>query len=264
MTSVERPEWTIQAPAGGWATPWPQAAELANAIPSDQWTLIGGLMVQLHAAKAGVPLNRPTLDVDIVLHIETGAAVFNEVKKQLEDLGYELRWSLQDDDPIHRFTRGGAKTPEIVDVMVADHLPPKHVPKLKGHPVFQVPGATSALRKTVNCTIEIDGVPTRLSLPTVLGALILKGAAFISDRKDTQRHLDDAAILASAIGNPIVERDVTMTENDPRRLEKLAEALENPQHRSWQLVPEGRRDRAYRALMTIASRPENPSSGTAQ
>ncbi|MFK4362271.1 hypothetical protein ABH939_005806 [Rhodococcus sp. 27YEA6] len=29
-------------------------------------------MVQLHAAKAGVPLNRPTLDVDIVLHIETG------------------------------------------------------------------------------------------------------------------------------------------------------------------------------------------------
>ena len=42
MTSVERPEWTVQAPAGGWATPWPQAAELANAIPSDQWTLIGG------------------------------------------------------------------------------------------------------------------------------------------------------------------------------------------------------------------------------
>ena len=32
MTSVERPEWTVQAPAGGWATPWPQAAELANAI----------------------------------------------------------------------------------------------------------------------------------------------------------------------------------------------------------------------------------------
>ena len=110
----------------------------------------------------------------------------------------------------------------------------------------------------MNCTIEIDGVPTRLSLPTVLGALILKGAAFISDRKDTQRHLDDAAILASAIGNPIVERDVTMTENDPRRLEKLAEALENPQHRSWQLVPEGRRDRAYRALMTYRYQAREP------
>ena len=81
MTSVERAEWTIQAPAGGWATPWPQAAELADAIPSEQWTLVGGLMVQLHAARAGVPLNRPTLDIDIVLHIETGAAVLNEVKK---------------------------------------------------------------------------------------------------------------------------------------------------------------------------------------
>ena len=263
MTSVERPEWTIQAPAGGWATPWPQAAELANAIPSEQWTLIGGLMVQLHAAKAGVPLNRPTLDVDIVLHIETGAAVFNEVKKKLEELGYELRWPHKAGDPLHRFTRG-LEEPEIVDVMVADHLAPLHLPKLKGHTVFQVPGATSALRKTVNCTIDIDGASTRLSLPTVLGALILKGAAFTSDSRDTQRHLDDAAILASAIGNPIVERDVPMTGNDPRRLEKLAEALENPQHRSWQLVPEGRRDRAYRALMTIATRPENPSSGTAQ
>src|SRR3546814_2654375 len=97
-------------------------------------------MVQLHAAKAGVPLNRPTLDVDIVLHIETGAAVFNEVKKQLEDLGYELRWSLQDDDPIHRLTRGGEKTPEIVNVMLPDHLPPRHVPNLKGTPASQAPG----------------------------------------------------------------------------------------------------------------------------
>ncbi|WP_251014190.1 hypothetical protein [Rhodococcus qingshengii] len=218
-------------------------------------------MVQLHAANAGVPLNRPTLDVDIVLHIETGAAVFNEVKKQLEDLGYELRWSLKDEDPIHRFVRGAEKTPEIVDVMVADHLAPKHVPKLRGHPVFQVPGATSALRKTVNCTIEIDGASTRLSLPTVLGALILKGAAFISDRNDTQRHLDDAAILASSIGNPITERNVPMTEHDPVRLETLAKELEDPQHRSWQLIPNDRRERARRALMTIATRPKTSRHG---
>lgn len=82
-------------------------------------------MVQLHAARAGVPLNRPTVDVDIVRHIESGAAIFNEIKKQLEDLGYELVMPLTD-DPIRRFTRGPEKSKQIVDVMVADPLSPRH------------------------------------------------------------------------------------------------------------------------------------------
>ncbi|MGH3894476.1 MAG: hypothetical protein ACRDTW_23180 [Rhodococcus qingshengii] len=128
QAASERPEWTVTAPAGGWATPWPQAAELAHTIPSEQWTLVGGLMVQLHAARAGVPLNRPTVDVDIVRHIESGAAIFNEIKKQLEDLGYELVMPLTD-DPIRRFTRGPEKSKQIVDVMVADPLSPRHAPR---------------------------------------------------------------------------------------------------------------------------------------
>jgi hypothetical protein len=60
------------APAGGWAAPWPDVAELAAAVPSDAWTLIGGLMVQLHAVAAGLPVVRPTNDVDVLLHLETG------------------------------------------------------------------------------------------------------------------------------------------------------------------------------------------------
>lgn len=255
-TTPVRAEWTISTPAGGWAPPWPQAAELANTIPSEQWTLVGGLMVQLHAAKAGVPLNRPTIDVDIVLHIETGAAVFKQIKKQLEDLGYELVMPLTD-DPIHRFTRGPEESKQIIDVMVADHLSPRYRPTLKGRPVFRIPAGTSALRKTVNCTIEIDGASTRLSLPTVLGALILKGEAHLRDSRDKQRHLDDAAILASAIVNPIVERKAKMTRHDPSRLRILATALKDPHHPSWLRVPEKRRRRAYTALQKIAERPTN-------
>lgn len=254
QTASERPEWTVEAPAGGWATPWPQAAELANTIPSEQWTLVGGLMVQLHAAKAKVPLNRPTVDVDIVLHIETGAAVFNQVKKQLEELGYELVMPLTD-DPVHRFTRGPQESQQIIDVMVADHLSPRYRPAVKGRPVFRIPAGTSALRKTVNCTIEIDGASTRLSLPTVLGALILKGEAHLRDSRDKQRHLDDAAILASTIVNPIIERKAPMTRHDPSRLRTLATALKNPNHPSWLMIPEKRRRRAYTALQKIAESP---------
>ncbi|MFF1555540.1 hypothetical protein ACFVX3_31425 [Rhodococcus erythropolis] len=252
--TTARPEWTAEAPAGGWASPWPQAAELAHTIPSEQWTLVGGLMVQLHAAKAKVPLNRPTLDVDIVLHIETGAAVFKQIKKQLEELGYELDMP-PTDDPIHRFTRGPQESKQIIDVMVADHLSPRYRPTLKGRPVFRIPTGTSALRKTVNCTIEIDGAPTRLSLPTVLGALIPKGEAHLRDSRDKQRHLDDAAILASTIVNPIVERKAPMTRHDPFRLRTLATALKDPHHPSWLMVPEKRRRRAHTALQKIAERP---------
>ncbi|MEV4952757.1 hypothetical protein MRBLAR21_002556 [Paenarthrobacter nitroguajacolicus] len=63
----DRDTWDVPEPSGGWGTPWPQCVELARALPSTQWTLVGGLMVQLHAAAAGLAISRPTANVDIVL-----------------------------------------------------------------------------------------------------------------------------------------------------------------------------------------------------
>jgi hypothetical protein len=80
-----------QAPAGGWARPWPDVAELAAAVPPDAWTLIGGLMVQLHAVAAGLPVVRPTDDVDVLLHVETGRGRASAVAGALEGLGYRLK-----------------------------------------------------------------------------------------------------------------------------------------------------------------------------
>ncbi len=121
MISGERPVWTVQAPVGGWGPPWPQAAEIAQMIPSEQWTLIGGLMVQLHAVRAGVPPTRVTVDVDMILHVETGAATFGGVRARLEQIGYELQMPVR--GRVHRFVRSGGV--EQVDVMVADHLAPR-------------------------------------------------------------------------------------------------------------------------------------------
>ena len=55
-----RPVWKVNAPTGGWPPPWPQLVEIVQAIPHTQWTLVGGLMVQLHAAHEGLQLTRPT------------------------------------------------------------------------------------------------------------------------------------------------------------------------------------------------------------
>src|SRR5687768_13386285 len=110
----------------------------------------------------------------MILHIETGAATFGGVRARLEELGYGLQMPVR--GRVHRFVRSGGV--EQVDVMVADHLAPKLRPRVSGREVFAVPAGTSALRKTVDCLIEIEGVSTKLSVPDVLGALVLKGAAF--------------------------------------------------------------------------------------
>ena len=60
-------------------------------VPHKAWTLIGGLMVQLHAIAAGFPVVRPTNDVDVLLHVETGRGRAVQVAAALEGLGYRLR-----------------------------------------------------------------------------------------------------------------------------------------------------------------------------
>lgn len=67
----DRPTIDVAAAPGGWPVPWPSVAELAEALPPGSWTLVGGLMTQLHTIHHGLGVVRPTNDVDIVLHIET-------------------------------------------------------------------------------------------------------------------------------------------------------------------------------------------------
>ena len=232
MTSAPdgRPLWQLTAPAGGWPPPWPQVVEIVQAIPHTQWTLVGGLMVQLHAAYAGLRLTRTTRDVDMILHIDSGAATFAGVQHELERLGYALREPIGD-GPVHRFARG-SRGAETIDVMVADRLSPKQHPKALRRRVFAVPGGTSALRKTVNCEVTAGEVAVVLSIPDVLGALVLKGAAYVEDFRDRNRHLDDAAVLACAVTDPVGDR-ARMIGSDRRRIEALWKVLQDVDHKSW-------------------------------
>jgi hypothetical protein len=45
---------------------WSEVGRLADAVLVDGWTLVGGLMVQLHGVEAGETDLRVTSDVDIV------------------------------------------------------------------------------------------------------------------------------------------------------------------------------------------------------
>lgn len=250
------------APApGGWPTPWPSVAELASVLPTERWTLVGGLMVQLHTIHRRLGVVRATNDVDIVLHIETSRGVPAQAARALESIGYRLLDSFDPrDNTAHRFVRGDSKVDlvagraesETVDVLVAEHSAPTVIETLRGRDMVRIEGGTQALKRTYNARLQIDpGTITTVSVPRPYGALILKSAAYSNDSRDRERHLFDAAALLACIEDPFAERD-NFTGSDRRRLTTLVEALPQ-EHPAWRALPNGPRSDAEAALRVLAA-----------
>ena len=80
---AERLTIDVPSPPGGWGAPWPNVAEIETVLPHDKWTLVGGLMTQLHGIHRGIDTLRPTNDVDIVLHVETTRGLATETASAL-------------------------------------------------------------------------------------------------------------------------------------------------------------------------------------
>ena len=107
MANLDRPTIDVRAAVGGWPQPRPNVAEVARVLPSDRWTLIGGLMTQLHAIHHDIDAVRPTNDVDIVLHIEPSRGTPNATDIALESIGYEMKENVDLRNNVgHRFTPG--------------------------------------------------------------------------------------------------------------------------------------------------------------
>jgi len=176
---------------GGWPPPWTAVAELATVLPAGCWTLLGGLMTQLHTVHHRLGIIRPTNDVDIALHVETNRGIPDATASALDGIGYRLQTSIDPrNDRAHRFVRGrsvvdlvtGAADEQRVDVLIADRPAPSVIEQLRGRDMVQIEGGTQALRRTVNAQLEIEpGSVTTPSVPRPFGAVILKAAAFITD-----------------------------------------------------------------------------------
>lgn len=94
---VDRQTIDVPSPPGGWGAPWPNVAEIEAVLSHEKWTLVGGLMTQLHGIHRGIDTLRPTNDVDMILHVETTRGVVAETARALESLGYEFTRRTQPD-----------------------------------------------------------------------------------------------------------------------------------------------------------------------
>ncbi|MGL4177749.1 MAG: nucleotidyl transferase AbiEii/AbiGii toxin family protein [Dermatophilaceae bacterium] len=255
--NVERPTIEVTSAPGGWPAPWPSVAELADALPAGSWTLVGGLMTQLHTIHHGLGIVRPTNDVDIVLHIETRRGIPEAVATALEGVGYRFRPGIdRRNDTAHRFVRGTSAVDLVagdedqVDVLIADHPAPRVIEKLRE--MVRIEGGTQALRRTVNARLAIrSGTVATISVPRPFGALILKAAAYTTDSRDRERHLFDAAALLASIDDPFAERD-ELTGSDRRRIATLVARLDAT-HPAWRALPEDHRIQARLTLDLLAN-----------
>ena len=264
MTSPsERPTIDVAPAGGGWPRPWPAVAELGGVLPPESWTLVGGLMTQLHTIHHGFGVVRPTNDVDIVLHIETTRGLPGDTAAALRSIGYVLRDSVDPrDNTAHRFVRGGdvvdlvtsAPVPDedVVDVLIADHPAPRVTERLLGRDMVRIEGGTQALRRTVNARLEITpGTATTISVPRPFAAVILKAAAYRTDSRDRDRHLADAAALLACIDDPFEER-TDLAGSDRSRLTALRRAMPDD-HVAWLGLPDSRRNDARAALRLLCA-----------
>ncbi len=246
---------SLPSPPGGWTRPWPCAFELARLLPAAKWTLIGGAMVQLHALAHDIDVVRPTDDVDLLLHVEVDPTVASEAHQLITALGYKLRAPSDPRDkaaPHYRFERTGSAGVEKIDVMIADHAPPRARQRLRGRPMFRVTGGTQALRRTMIYQVSDDALIVRFSVPDELGALILKGAAHLSDSNDAGRHLQDAAVLAACIHDHAAEAR-RLNGSDSKRIGHLARELADPMHPAWLAMTGSDRQAGQDTLRILSS-----------
>lgn len=88
-------------------------------------------------------------------------------------------------------------------------------------------------------------------MPSPFGAVILKAAAYQTDSRDKERHLQDAALLLAVIEDPYVERE-QLAGSDNARLQVLVRALPDDA-REWRSLPPEHRTNGQTALRILTA-----------
>lgn len=174
---------------------WDDLGRLAARVLPADWTLIGGLMVQLHAYEAGEMGVRVTTDIDILGDARKQKAI-EKIARALDDDEFELEPPSPTDGVSHRWRRGEL----IVDLLAPDGLR-GDPPMLGGVRTVQIPGGSQALARTETVELEINGAIAHVRRPTLLGALLIKARSILV-HADPDAQRADLVLLLSLIEDP--------------------------------------------------------------
>jgi hypothetical protein len=179
---------------------WRMALDLASDLGGDrEWSLIGGLMVQLHGFEREDDL-RPTTDIDLLGAARKPPAMTEKIASMLIEKGAEVAMPPRSNPEVgYRFELAG----EVVEILGPDGLreDPKTVDGLR---TFQVSGGSQALKRTEVVLVRLeDSAPVAIRRPSLLGAILIK-ARVVAKRRKEKFHSDrqDLIRLLSYVEDP--------------------------------------------------------------
>jgi predicted nucleotidyltransferase len=215
---------------------WDLILTLSDRLGPQQWSLVGGQMVALYAAHAGVTWPRVTRDIDMLANMEVMQDNLKSCTAVLRDLG--LRVQLDNAGAAYRFSDTEKPAPGS---LVVDLLAPDHRKKLsalwtsKGRTI-QIDGGTQALQRVGTFEVHLaNGRAGLVPVPNLLGAIVLKAAAWAADTRERERHAQDVALLVSLIDDP-AELVEEFRGSDRKRIFKLRSELDAPAAQAWLLL----------------------------
>ncbi len=218
---------------------WMTLLELAEVQP-DNWTLIGGQMVLLHALEQGASLPRVSTDLDVLVDARIATRAIRGLVHALQVRGFESA-GMSPEGIAHRYARDGVS----VDVLAPEGLG-KRADLTTTPPgrTLEIPGGTQALKPTEFLLVVYRGRAGNVPRPSLLGALICKACAVaVDDVPHAQR--SDFALLLSLIDDPL-HMASELNKKDRQRLRIRAE-MGDSAHPSWGTLDA---DAAARGLAT--------------
>lgn len=228
---------------------WNAILDLGEDLSAEGWVLVGGQMVMLHGLAAGRVATRASRDIDLLADLLSSSGAVGECVRAVRRLGFEPleandRWLL------HRFVR--ASDQAVVDVLAPDHAPPGwKATTIPPRTTIKIDGGRQALERAALIEVVTDDRTVDIPVPSPLGALILKGAAYRVDNRDRERHAYDAAFLTSLIADPIAVRE-SLKGSDRKRLRALDEVLADPAYEAWASLGTTREDAFARWRLLLA------------
>ena len=225
---------------------WRRAAELAQEFGSDeQWTLVGGLMVQLHAYEHGDE-SRPTEDIDVLGDARQRPSMTERISQTLESLGGTLGLPSRVDETLgYQFQVGK----EIVEVLGPDGL--REDPATLGnYRTIGIGGGTQALRRTEKVPVLVEGSPpVQMRRPSLLGAILLKARVLAEQRDKSEGDREDLIRLLGFVGDPRRVAEVENLTNTERKwLRDVDELIDFEATALRELFPDQQISRAEQAF----------------
>ncbi len=216
------------------------------------WTLVGGQMVLLHALEHGQVPPQISQDGDVIADVRSEQGAITAVVATLAGAGFDLE-GISADGLAHRYVRPADPRPVTVDVLAPEGLGVNtDLTTTKPGRTLEVPGGTQALERTERVEVVHEGRRALVPRPSLLAALVGKGAACALPG-DCSRHFRDLALLCALVPDPFEFAEM-LTNKDRQRL-VLARRLADPLYAAWQLVPPDIREQGHEAYRILTASP---------